>query len=120
MVWKPRDGCGSTATFLLNDAFDVARAKATREHAGTMILQEFVPGRAASVAYLCGPNGNVPLIPTFQHLSTDGRFHYRGGELPIPPGLAERASNLGAKCPGSLLIARHSPSPGIPPVRMSG
>lgn len=97
VVWKPRDGCGSTATFLLNDAFDVAQAKASHEVAGPMILQEFVPGRAASLAFLCGPNGNVPLIPAFQRLSTDGRFKYLGGELPIPAGLAERALRLATR-----------------------
>jgi predicted ATP-grasp superfamily ATP-dependent carboligase len=100
VVWKPRDGCGSTATFLLTSALDVTRAKAVvaaENHTGPMVLQEFVPGRAASVAFLCGPAGNVPLLPTFQHLSDDGRFHYRGGELPIPVELAARAVRLGAR-----------------------
>jgi predicted ATP-grasp superfamily ATP-dependent carboligase len=102
VVWKPRDGAGSTATFRLNSALDVARAQARRtaEHAGTMILQEFVPGLAASVAFLCGPGGNVPLVPTFQLLSDDGRFKYLGGELPIPPDLAERAVRLGQRAVG--------------------
>lgn len=100
VVWKPRDGCGSTATFLLANALDATRAKATiaaGEHTGPMILQEYVPGRAASVAFLCGPAGNIPLVPAFQHLSDDGRFHYLGGELPIPADLAKRAVKLGAK-----------------------
>src|SRR5262249_60759249 len=80
-------------TFLLNSALDVSRAKAlfaAENHTGSMILQEFVPGQAASVAFLCGPRGYLPLVPTFQLLSDDGRFQYRGGELPIPPHLAER------------------------------
>ena len=59
-----------------------------------MILQEFVGGRAASVAFLCGPAGNVPLVPVFQLLSDDGRFKFLGGELPIPSDLAERAVKL--------------------------
>ncbi|MBA4062636.1 MAG: hypothetical protein C0501_02800 [Isosphaera sp.] len=97
VVWKPRDGCGSTATFRLDSALDLAGAKARRAaegHAGPMILQEFVPGRAASVAFLCGPAGNLPLVPAFQLLSDDGRFTYLGGELPIPPALADRAVRL--------------------------
>ncbi len=96
VVWKPRDGAGSTLTFRLLSALDVSRAKAQRlaEAPERMILQEFVPGQAASVAFLCGPAGNVPLIPAFQNLSDDGRFQYRGGELPIPPALAERAVRL--------------------------
>jgi predicted ATP-grasp superfamily ATP-dependent carboligase len=96
-VWKPRDGAGSTSTFRLNAALDVAVARAKRAaegHVGPMVLQEFVPGLAASVAFLCGPAGNVPLMPAFQRLSGDGRFRYRGGELPIPPDLAERATRL--------------------------
>jgi predicted ATP-grasp superfamily ATP-dependent carboligase len=108
VVWKPRDGCGSTATFLLNDAFDLARAIASQpmEHPGPMIVQEFVPGRAVSLAFLCGPGGNVPLIPAFQHLSTDGRFYYHGGELPIPADLAERAVSLGSRAVNCVLGLR--------------
>ena len=85
VIWKPRDGCGSTDTFLLKDAFELAVAKASAT--GPMIHQEFVPGLAASVAFLNG----TPLIPCVQHLSTDGRFQYLGGELPLPPEWAERA-----------------------------
>ena len=39
----------------------------------------------------------MPLIPAFQNLSEDGRFHYCGGELPIPADLAERAVALGTR-----------------------
>ena len=91
VVWKPRDGAGSTDTFLIRDRFELASALATRDPARPMILQEFVPGPAASVAFLCGPGGHVPLLPTFQLLSDDGRFKYLGGELPVPPDLARRA-----------------------------
>jgi len=97
VVWKPQDGAGSTATFRLNSYFEAASAKAqlaADNHTGPMILQQFVSGQAASVAFLCGPAGNVPLLPTFQLLSDDGRFKYLGGELPIPSELAERATRL--------------------------
>jgi predicted ATP-grasp superfamily ATP-dependent carboligase len=98
VVWKPRDGAGSTATFFLNSANDVVRAKAVvaaENYRGPMILQQFVPGQAASIAFLCGPNGNLPLLPASQSLSDDGRFYYRGGEIPFPPELARRAVRLG-------------------------
>jgi len=62
-----------------------------------MIVQEFVPGRAASVAFLCGPHEKLALLPTFQLLSDDGRFNYLGGELPIPDELAKRAVTLGRR-----------------------
>jgi predicted ATP-grasp superfamily ATP-dependent carboligase len=97
VMWKPQDGAGSTATFRLLSAADATRAKAQRQaenHSGRMILQPFVAGRAASVAFLCGPGGYVPLLPTFQSLSDDGRCKYLGGELPIPGALAARAAAL--------------------------
>ena len=94
VVWKPRDGCGSTATYLLRDRFELARAVATGDYGGPMILQEYVSGLAASVAVLCGPAGNVTLPPAAQLLSDDGRFHYIGGELPLRPELAARATAL--------------------------
>ncbi|MBN9122144.1 MAG: ATP-grasp domain-containing protein [Planctomycetes bacterium] len=97
VVWKPRDGAGSTDTFLIRNRFELAAALAARDPARPMTLQEFVPGRAASCAFLCGPNGNVPLVPTFQFLSDDGRFKYQGGELPIPADLAERAVRLASR-----------------------
>ncbi|MCI0702573.1 MAG: ATP-grasp domain-containing protein [Planctomycetia bacterium] len=96
IVWKPQDGAGSTVTFLLKSAQDVSDAKEQLEaedHTGPMIVQQFVPGRAASVAFLCGPAGQFPLPPTFQFLSED-RFKYLGGEVPIPSELAERAVKL--------------------------
>jgi predicted ATP-grasp superfamily ATP-dependent carboligase len=99
-VWKPRDGAGSAATFRLDSALDVRRAQAVvavEGHTGPMILQEFAPGRAVSVALMCGPAGNVPLVPCRQHLSDDGRYTYRGGELPIVPDLADRAIRLAAQ-----------------------
>jgi len=104
VVWKPRDGAGSTNTFLIRDAFELAQAIAG-DPRQPMILQEFVPGRAASVAFLCGPRTQLPLLPTFQLLS-DGQFQYRGGELPIPSELAARAVELASravKCVSGLL-----------------
>ena len=97
VVWKPRDGAGSTDTFLVRDRFELAQALANRDPARPMILQEFVPGRAASVAFLCGPRETVPLLPAFQLLGDDGRLKYEGGELPIPSDLAERAVKLGRR-----------------------
>ncbi|WP_439626819.1 ATP-grasp domain-containing protein [Gemmata sp.] len=97
VVWKPRDGAGSTSTFRLDSHFALASAKAklaAEAYAGPMILQEFVPGRAASVAFLCGPAGTVQLLPAFQLLSADDRFRYLGGEVPVPADLAERATRL--------------------------
>lgn len=91
-VFKPRDGAGSEDTFRCERTSVDRRIVHLRRD---MIAQPFVPGRAASVAFLVGPRETVALPPTFQHLSDDGRFAYLGGELPIPPDLADRAVALG-------------------------
>ncbi len=96
-VCKPRDGAGSQATFLVERAEDLATCLETARAEGwqgEMIVQPYVPGRAASVACLVGPGRVVPLPAAEQRLSTDGRFHYEGGILPLPPALAERAQRL--------------------------
>jgi tyramine---L-glutamate ligase len=90
-VCKPVDGCGSEGVQLVRSADELAAVP--RLH--NRLIQEFVPGRAASVSFLAGPNQVVPLLPTFQLLSTDGRFRYLGGTLPIMPEYAERAVTLG-------------------------
>lgn len=98
-VCKPRFGAGSQATFLIAHGADVeATMRQVRQEIGTeMIVQLFVPGTAASVAFLAGPQLLVPLLPGYQHLSADGRFHYLGGEIPLPPPLASRAVRLGRR-----------------------
>lgn len=96
-VWKPRYGAGSQATFLVRDAAELAAAEvcaAAEGWKGEAVLQPWVPGRAASVAFLLGPAGSVALLPAAQHLSEDGRLHYQGGELPLPEPLAGRAVTL--------------------------
>lgn len=95
-VWKPRDGCGSTATIRVDSTWDIQAARETlrrEEFLGELIVQPFVPGRPASVAFLMGPDQLVPMLPTFQRIEP-GRFKYLGGELPIRPDLAERAIRL--------------------------
>jgi predicted ATP-grasp superfamily ATP-dependent carboligase len=96
-VCKPRDGAGSQATFLVRGADEVpacvARARAEGWD-GALLMQRFVPGRAASVAFLIGPAAVVALAPAAQDLSADGRFHYRGGSLPLSPAEAARAVRL--------------------------
>jgi hypothetical protein len=65
-------------------------------------LEQFVPGMAASVAVLCGPAGRITLPPTKQRVSDDGRLRYLGGELPIAPGLARRATALAERALAAL------------------
>ena len=98
IVSKPRFGAGSTGTVLLRRpdelsawVFDPAEPQVET------VVQEYVPGRSASIAFLVGPDRTVALPPAFQLLSSDGRFRYEGGELPILPDLAARAESLGRR-----------------------
>ncbi|MCS7022281.1 MAG: ATP-grasp domain-containing protein [Gemmataceae bacterium] len=93
LVWKPRDGCGSQATFLLEHAEQLPHPLSAIDDQ-EMLVQRYVPGLAASVAFLCGPSGQTPLVPAQQCLSADGRFRYQGGTLPLPEPLARRALRL--------------------------
>jgi predicted ATP-grasp superfamily ATP-dependent carboligase len=100
LVCKPRYGAGSQATFLLSNLADLlscASRAAAEGQAGDLVLQPFVPGQPASVAFLIGPTRCLPLLPATQVLSQDGRFRYQGGEAPLPPGLARRAVELGRR-----------------------
>ncbi|MBY0521947.1 MAG: ATP-grasp domain-containing protein [Gemmataceae bacterium] len=96
-VLKPRDGAGSQATFLLHESREIADCVAASRQegwTGELLLQPWVRGLAASVAFLIGAGGFLPLPATAQELSNDGRFHYQGGWTPLPAGLAERATRL--------------------------
>ena len=99
-VVKPRFGAGSQATFLLRKNEDCAAAAAQANAEGwdgEMIQQPFCAGAAASVAFLLGPKARLTLPAAAQHLSTDGRFRYLGGSLPLPPDLNARAQRLAAQ-----------------------
>jgi predicted ATP-grasp superfamily ATP-dependent carboligase len=88
-VLKPIDGAGSQDTYVVSGPHDAPPAYAWQRR-----LERFVPGLAVSSAALCGPNGRVTLMPCKQRLTDDGRLRYLGGELPLAPGLAERARHL--------------------------
>jgi predicted ATP-grasp superfamily ATP-dependent carboligase len=99
-VCKPRHGAGSQATFLVRspDEFRACPARAVAEGCrDDLILQPFVPGQSASVGFLLGPGCELAMPAASQVLSTDGRFRFHGGVLPLPPDLAERARRLGGR-----------------------
>jgi predicted ATP-grasp superfamily ATP-dependent carboligase len=100
-VLKPLDGAGSQHTFLVTSRFDEPPA-----YPWPRRLERFVPGIAASVAFLCGPEHRVPLAACRQHLTDDGRFGYLGGSLLWETDLAQRATRLAeralAAIPGAL------------------
>jgi predicted ATP-grasp superfamily ATP-dependent carboligase len=88
-VIKPLHGAGSQDTYILNGPHDTPPP-----YAWPRRLERYIPGLPASVALLCGPAGGIVMPPCRQHLSSDGRLRYLGGELPLAAGLARRASAL--------------------------
>ncbi len=94
VVVKPRDGVGSQATQLIPMGDYPSEEMLAWE--GDLIVQEYHKGIPASVSFLCGPNGNVPLLPFRQILSDDGTFQYLGGEI-LEPELHERAIRIASQ-----------------------
>jgi predicted ATP-grasp superfamily ATP-dependent carboligase len=95
-VCKPRCGAGSQATFLVRDhaEWPAVFAQARHECSGDLVAQPFMPGQAASVAFLVGPGRYVPLMPAVQHISYDGQLRYLGGYVPLAEPLRDRARRL--------------------------
>jgi predicted ATP-grasp superfamily ATP-dependent carboligase len=85
-IVKPRFGAGSQGIDIFPSPHDRV-GKGDDE-----IIQPLIPGFAASVAFLIGPNQSVALPPCAQHL--DDGFHYLGGSTPIPADLATRATSI--------------------------
>jgi predicted ATP-grasp superfamily ATP-dependent carboligase len=95
LVCKPRYGAGSLATFLVHDAEELARALGGGgDPVGERIVQPFVPGLPVSVAFLSGPAGLFALPAAEQLLSSDGRFQYLGGRVPLTEEQDQRARRL--------------------------
>jgi predicted ATP-grasp superfamily ATP-dependent carboligase len=92
-VCKLRVGAGSQDMCLVTGPPTAATAA---DH--DRIFQEYCPGLAVSLAFLCGPAGfRMPLLPAVQCLSTDGAFRYLGGSLPAPLHLWERITSLATR-----------------------
>jgi predicted ATP-grasp superfamily ATP-dependent carboligase len=97
LVCKPRFGAGAQATFLVHDEEELSRAliqTGKEGWRGEMMVQRYTTGLAASVAFLSGGGTRHSLPAVEQRLSSDGRFRYLGGRLPLPDNLDRRARNL--------------------------
>lgn len=86
-VLKPRDGAGSNLTFLVRDLGDWKEATAQLIEQGqsdNCLIQPFLEGRALSVGVnISLDRSQIDRLPVGeQRLSTEGRFHYRGGIIP--------------------------------------
>jgi predicted ATP-grasp superfamily ATP-dependent carboligase len=100
LVIKPRGGAGSQNMSLIFPSPSASGGEGPGVRGVTparTIAQDYIPGFAASVAYLVGPTAQVPLVPCQQLLSDDGHFSYLGGRLPIRPDLAERTVRIASQ-----------------------
>ena len=87
VVLKPRDGAGSCLTFLVENCQHWEHASQSYRDAGSSsecLSQPFVMGRPLSVGVNVSLDGQrIECLPVGeQRLSTDGRFHYLGGNIP--------------------------------------
>ena len=98
VIIKPRYGAGSQEMQRL----DCLSNEQFRRTPDAFIVQEFVPGLSASVAFLCGSGGPLAMRPTEQTLSQDGTFQYLGGRVPLPSTLERRATDLGRRALGGI------------------
>ena len=96
-VLKPVDGAGSLAVQSIGgpDALAVLPP-----HPRGWRLEQFCPGLAASIAFLCGPSASESLPACRQLLAgvaagETSPFAYCGGQSPLPPRLDQRARRLG-------------------------
>jgi tyramine---L-glutamate ligase len=97
-VIKPNDGAGSQGVRTISQSDELPNLA---EHAGWR-MERLCPGRAVSVAVLCGPGALIALPACRQHLSRDGCFRYLGGSLPLEPELASRAERLARRAVAAL------------------
>lgn len=94
VVVKPRRGAGCEGVSLARGAGELRSAAAAARRASpgeSLLIQEFVPGAAASVSLLVAGRQSAPLAVNAQTVTTDGTFRYRGGSTPLEHPLAERA-----------------------------
>lgn len=94
VVVKPRRGAGCGGVSLARDTGELRSAVAAARRAApgeSLLIQEFVPGAAASVSLLAAEHGSAPLAVNAQAVITGGPFRYTGGATPFDHPLAGRA-----------------------------
>jgi predicted ATP-grasp superfamily ATP-dependent carboligase len=94
LVVKPARGAGCSGVYLVRNARELNRAiHANRGHAarGSLLLQQYVRGAAASVSLLADGRRAVALTANRQSVRTSFPFSYRGGSTPLEHPLAGRA-----------------------------
>jgi predicted ATP-grasp superfamily ATP-dependent carboligase len=97
IVCKPRRGAGSLGLFRIRKNEELSNALRDFRSAARgdePVLQEYIPGTAASVSLVFGGGSSLALPAAAQQLSDDGRLRYLGGHAPLPEDLNDRAQKL--------------------------
>lgn len=95
VVLKPRDGAGSSLTFLVRNHDDWKHAAAQFEEqrqSDNCLVQPYLDGLALSVGVNISLDGRrIDCLPVGeQQLSNDGRFRYRGGIIPASISITQQ------------------------------
>jgi tyramine---L-glutamate ligase len=104
VICKQRDGAGCSFARIVTEADwpDIERQLFTQAELPALVVQPFVVGQAASVAFLVGPKHCLALPAAAQHLEVRDQLKYLGGEVPLAPPLAERAERIARRAISSL------------------
>ena len=84
-VLKPRDGCGGQGAILVRrgDRLEAAIARVRRAtRCQDFLMQPFIAGLPASVAFVSGEDRLLPLALCRQRLGPERRLAYLGGDAP--------------------------------------
>ncbi len=97
IVMKPNRGAGCVDTYVCRSSADLAALPPRAD----WLVQQRVPGLAASVAFILPRSGSpIPLRAGLQAVAIagdarSGRLAYSGGRMPLDPDLESRAIGLG-------------------------
>lgn len=100
VVVKPRRGAGCEGVVLVRDAedLDAAVRNARRiDSGGAWLVQQFVPGLAASVSLVADGVRAIPLAVSAQWIRIGRGFHYAGGTTPLEHPNAEVAAEVAVR-----------------------
>ncbi len=98
-VLKPIDGAGTMDTYLVTEA---GACPVPARSMGSALLQPYAQGVPMSASFLVGADGRAhPIAAGRQEIAIEhGRFHYRGGTVPVEPLGLEVAAQAVAAVPG--------------------
>ncbi len=84
-ILKPRSGAGCKGVYL------TASPDAIKIPPEQYLIQEYVPGTAASVAMIVGKSNTIILSVNLQNMVFDPAPHYKGGAIPLIHPMSEAA-----------------------------